>query len=389
MRGVVAKAAMGCAAITCLSAMLAMGQTLRSNPLRAEPAEPAAIFNPASAARQMSGATINAPSSIRQTNYADGETVGNTVMSDEHSQVMPLDDYTLTSSQDLAAACAGAGCGSHCGPRIPYVPYCTKQAPFAPSFYPCPYYPPCYSYSGQLHACSPCLCPPHCGQQAGPYTNGNEQAGSEQTEMQQPPVVKQTSGVKPSSKKYPVRQTSAAWGNDQAAVNPGDVVPPGNDAPMPPEDISRGNERSNGSMGNRSYGMNSQRMESNSCECTSGGSCCASDRCGSGEVRVCDQPCDCGTACRDCRCNNNCCGCPKCGCETGGCNACGCGRNCSGGYNNCSGPCCYNCDDSDIGNRWPWNCHWYPRDGACGAKGGCGLFETFGYDPCRTGRCLP
>ncbi len=265
---------------------------------------------------------------------------------------MPLDDYTLSSSRELSTAGSGQGCGPPCGPRIPYVPYCAKQAPFAPSFYPCPYYPPCYSYAGQLHSCSPCLCPPRCGQQAGPYTNGYEQTGNEQTEMKQPAAVRQTSGVKPSSKKYPVHQTSASWDDDRAAVNPGDIVLPGNDAPAPPEEIGHGSEQSklNGAIGDRSGAMGSSSGENHPCERTSSGSCCACGNCGSCEVRVCDQPCDCSSTCRDCRCKN-CSGCQNCGCQAGGCRACGCGKSCSGECGNCCGPCGFNCDDSDIGNR--------------------------------------
>ncbi len=58
---IVAKAALGCTAIACLNAMLALGESPRPNPLRPESAAPAPIFNPASADRQMSGAATYAP----------------------------------------------------------------------------------------------------------------------------------------------------------------------------------------------------------------------------------------------------------------------------------------------------------------------------------------
>src|SRR5262249_8147547 len=80
--------------------------------------------------------------------------------------VAQLNPHAGPTGQCGPAGC-GRGCGPPCGPPIPYVPYSAQQAPYAPAFFPCPYYPPCYCYSGQLCATSPCLCPPACGQQ--PY----------------------------------------------------------------------------------------------------------------------------------------------------------------------------------------------------------------------------
>jgi hypothetical protein len=253
----------------------------------------------------------------------------------------------IQSLQNLSPPYTGSGCGgacnSSCGPVIPYVPYTAAQAPYAPAFYPCPYYPPCYNYSGKLCATSPCLCcPTACGQpaceQSGAITVPTEQPGDMKvpTPSEQMPSAPQPNGQTgalktptPSQqasngqkdKNYLVRRTSAMMPLNENGEMTQNTPITGDKPPLPPPDFSNDSDGrnmpggnpagsnpvsgnvtgsnptgSNGNVQDNTASPSGNGMVSGGCSTCQSGGCSA---CQSGNCSVCDQCNSCG--CDSCR----------------------------------------------------------------------------------------